>query len=469
MTFRFRALLVSASLAASLLAGPAFSQNVAYTGSLRIGVSDAVNTIGFRSNNAIPICAGQGSLVNPGTIGTLAGNLPINAGGSGGSGVGAPLTFRAVNPVDGGAQERTFDTCNVAIPGFLNPRLRSRTQVGSAQWPGRKGPHTSMISMAPLPTTIPTYMISAGGGNPNPVTVNTWTTTIAPGEAPIVYFGSAFSGTAPFLGGEGRIRIQPGPARYGGGIPFSGSGGVQLGINLCTSCWPQKLVPGDYGKVSYVNGFLPIGPQFFGTDAKGVHVVDAVTNTVITPSYTNPIGLIRGRQNWTYAGRTPGGSTQYQSGALLTVGGGNTQTPLDTPPPWRPDTITPFGCVISDPGPCLAVISDVAGTQWFNEWTTGMVTWTDMVGDFYTIRRASGFDVAVNPSSAISGETRHIQLVSPWGATVRPVGPWGLPVPTLGFGGVAILELRVIPVPEPSAGWLLSVGAIASLGLRGRR
>ncbi len=328
-----------------------------------------------------------------------------------------------------------------------------------------------MISTAPLPTTIPTYMVSAGGGNRNPVTVNTWTTTIRAGASSVMHFGSAFSGSAPFLGGNARVRIQPGPLRFGGGVPFSGRGGMQLGINFCTSCFPGKLMPGDYGFISYANGFLPIDPQVFGTDAKGAHIVDQLTDTRITPNYTNPIGLIHGRQNATFAARTPGGTTQYMSGAILTVGGGNTVTPSGTFMGfhWWPTSSITYDCVAAIPAPCPGVVSEVAHTGWFNEWTTGAVTWTDMFGDFWTIRRAEGYDVAVNPSTAVSGETRRIQLVSPWGAAVRPVGPFSLPVPWLAFGGVAILELRVIPVPEPSGAWLLLVGAIGFSGSKSAR
>ncbi len=73
---RIRSSLLAAALAAVLVASAASAQNVAYTGSLRIGMSDADNTIGFPFNNAIPLCAGQGPLVNPGTVGTLSSNLP---------------------------------------------------------------------------------------------------------------------------------------------------------------------------------------------------------------------------------------------------------------------------------------------------------------------------------------------------------------------------------------------------------
>ena len=469
-----------AALVAVLMAAPAFAQAVAYNGNLAMGLSDGDNTTGFPTNNALPICAGLGPVANPGTVGTLSGYLPINARGTGGAGVGATLTFNAVSPTNGGAQEKDNSTCNVAIPGFFNPRLRSRTQVGAAHFPGRKGPFPSSaapisvitaFTQAPAPATpTATYMLSAGGGNPNAVTVNTWTTTPAAGASSMTFMGSAFSASAPFLGaGQAAVRIQPGAARFGGGVPFSGGGGVQLGINFATTFGGLKLVPGDYGLVSYANGFLPTDPQLFGTDAKGHHIAAQVTTSVFTPSFMNPVGLINGRQNNTYAGRTPGGSTQFLSGAVLTVNN-NTATPTGTfMAPIGPSTFITLDCVTGLPAPCPEIVSDVAFTGYFNEWSTGVGTWTDMVGDFYTIRKRTGFDVAVASTTAVGGETRRLQLVSPWGATIKAVGIFGLPVPTLGFGGSAVLELNVIPIPEPGSIAMLGFGVAGLIGLRSVR
>ncbi len=310
------------------------------------------------------------------------------------------------------------------------------------------------------------------------MTVNTWTTTPAAGSPAQTYMGSAFSASAPFLGaGNAAVRIQPAAGRFGGGVPFSGGGGLQLGINFATEFGGQKLVPGDYGLVSYANGFLPTDPQLFGTDAKGLNIQAQVTTSIFTPSFTNPVGLINGRQNNTYAGRTPGGSTQFLSGAILTAGGGNTVTPFGTfmlpvgttgGTPMNPVFIT-ADCVTGVPFPCPEVVSDVAFTGHFNEWSTGVGTWTDMVGDFYTIRKRTGFDVAVATSTAVGGETRRLQLVSPWGATIKPVGVFGLPVPTLGFGGSAVLELNIIPIPEPGSIAMLGFGVAGLIGLRSVR
>ena len=409
------------TLAVVLMAAPAMAQGVAYNGKLHIGFSDTDNTNGFRSNNAIPICAGGGPLLNPGTYGTTQGTLLINAVGSGAPGVGGALTFNAVSPTNGGAQEKDNSTCNVAIPGFANPRLRSRTQVGAAHFPGRKGAYTTMLNTAPVPATpTATYMLSAGNGNTNAATVSTWTTTAAAGAVPNTFMGAAFSRSAPFLGaGGGLVRAQPGAARFGGGVPYSGGGGVQLGINFVTTFAGVALIPGDYGLVSYANGFLPTDPQLFGTDAKGVNIASQKTTAIFTPGVTLDAGLINGTQAATYVGRTPGGTTRLADGAVLTVGGGNTATPAGTfmfPVGTTGGTamapvLATADCVSGIPiGPCPQVISPVGFTGLFMEWTTGVGTWTDMIGDFYTIRKASGSDVAVAASTAVGGETRRLQM-----------------------------------------------------------
>ena len=437
-----------------LLSGPSFAQSVAYSGKLQIGFSDQDNVTGFRSNNAVPICAGGGELVNPGTIGTTLGTLLINAEGSGAPGVGGALTFHAVGGGHGGAQQRITSTCNVAIPGFANPRLRSRTQVGSAYFPGRKGLFTPNIHAAPVPTTpTATYMLSALGGNLQPGSVTAWT-TVATGSAPAVsHTGSAIEQSLPFFGvGLGVERIQPGPARFGGAMPYSGGGGVQLGINFITHSRQQRthgggtLEPGDYGIALYANGFLAFGPQFFGTAAKGVNIVSPITTTLYSVSFMNTIGLIQGRHDLTYAARTPGGSTQHQQGAIRTLAGGNTASPAVTPP-------------------APPIISPVAYSGFFGEWTTGKVTHTDRIGDFITIRKASGFDIVPAASTQISNETRRLQVVTPWAATIRPIGPFGLPIPSLGFGGIALMTVNVIPTPEPGMIGTLLAG-IAGLAAR---
>jgi hypothetical protein len=344
----------------------------------------------------------------------------------------------------------------VAIPGIANPRLRSRTQVGAAHWPSRKGDFTTMIQDAPVPTNpTATYKLSAGGGNTIATSVTTWTTMATAAGPANNFTGNAYEGTVPFFGaGLGVNRVQPGAARFGGGVPFSGGGGVQLGINFTTMTpGGAVLVPGDFGEVFYANGFLPTSPQLFGTDAKGVEIINRLTTgvygAITTPTFTYTAGLLAGRQDNTYAARTPGGTTKDQQGKIRTLGGGNTVTPVAPTP--------------------IPIVSPVAFTGLFGEWTTGAVTHTDKVGDFTTIRKAAGFDVPVTAGSALANETRRLQVVSPWSATIRPVGPFGLPVPALGFGGIAQLTLNVIPAPEPGSLAMLGVGALALAGLGAAR
>jgi len=445
---RFAFVVVSA-VVALLVADPSFSQAVAYSGKLQIGFGDQSNVVGVRLNNAVPHCAGAGELVNPGTIGTTLGTLVVNAEGSGVAGVGGSLTFHAVGGGKGGAQQKFPSSCLEVHPGFANPRLRSRTQIASAHFPGRKGPFTPNIHVAPVPTTpTATYMLSALGGNLQPATVTAWTTMASAGAPAVNYTGNAIEFSGPLLGtGLGVERIQPGPARFGGAIPYSGTSAVHLGVNFTTGIFPRpQPYQFDYGTLLYMNGLMAFGPQFFGTDAKGINILSPVTTSLYTASFSNTVGLLYGRHDLTFAARTPGGTTKHQQGAIRTVNGGNTVTPGSPP--------------------SILIVSPIAYSGFFGEWTTGRVTHTDKRPDFSTIRRASGFDIVPTGTTKISQETRRLQVVTPWAARVQPVGPFGLPVPTLGFGGIAALTVNIIPAPEPSMLVLTSIGSLALVGFR---
>lgn len=412
--------LVGAVAAASfLVAAPSFAQTVQYTGSLMIGFGDSDNPTDL-ANNAIPICAHTGpNPFAPQTFGSLAvyGQAEQTAGGAltfSGHGIGGGPQAGSGR---GGSEVKVNATCNVVVPSFLNPRFRSRTQVGAAKWPSVKGAFAGSGTTA-TPTATPTYMVSAGNGN-----------------------AAAFATVVPFYGVNGQVAVVPGANNFGGGIPFQGGGGVQLALNTTTMTALGGTLM-TFGVADYVNGFLPTDPQLFGTDAKG-----AFNNAATT---TFPNGLIVGQAE-NMALRTPGGTTIDQQGAIQTLFGGNTGTQA-----------TPAGPLLQSP-------AQFDGA--FFEWTTGMVQHTDMVGDFVTIRTATGYDFAPATSTAPLGTTRKLQLVSPWSASIALQGPFGFPVPDLGFGGLAVLTLDITPAPEPGTIALLGFGVagLAGLGAMRRR
>ena len=277
------------AVASFLVAAPSFAQTVQYTGSLMIGFGDSDNPDDL-SNNAIPICAHTGP--NPFAPQTF-GSLPVF--GQAEQTAGGALTFQGhgvgggpqAGSGAGGSEVRVNATCNVAVPAFLNPRLRSRTQVGAGKWPSVVGDFAGSGTTA-TPTATPTYMVSAGGGN-----------------------AADFATPIPFFAGNGAVNVVAGGNNYGGGIPFQGGGGVQLGLNTTT------MTPGGgtlmtFGVVDYVNGFLPTDPQLFGTNAKGVF------NGTLGTTTTFPNGLVVGAPN-TLALRTPGGTTINAQGAVQTL------------------------------------------------------------------------------------------------------------------------------------------------------
>lgn len=413
--------ILAAATATLLFAGQGLAQTVVqYRGSLMIGFGDSDNPLDV-ANNAIPICAVNGSPFAVATFGSLpvygratqtaAGALTFAAQGAG-DGAGPQ-----VDSLKGGAEVRVPATCNVQVPPFLNPRLRSRIQAAGEKFPGIKGPWAGTF-MTPTPMVAPTWMVGPGQG--------------------FAFGGAVLNQPVPFYAGGGADRITKGPNNYGGAIQYQGGGGVQLGINV-TVMTPGGGPLATFGIVRYVNGFLPTDPTVFGTDATGVN------GPFPTLPAAFPNGLIAGVKR-TMALRTPGGATINQQGKIVTLLGGN--------------TVTPMG------GPSLISPVDFQGA--FYEWTTGMVRHTDMIGDFVTIRTATGFDrtpAAPLFGTAVHGTTRKLQLVSPWSASIKKAGPFGLPVPNLGFGGVAVLNLKITPAPEPGTLAMVGLGALGVAGL----
>lgn len=394
---------------------------VQYRGKLRIGFGNGVPN-GDLSNNGIPACAAT-NVFAPQTFATL----PVT-GRANQTAMGA-LTFSAHGRFKGpggpgsgrgGAAVKFAATCNVEIPGFLDPRLRSRIQSAEEIFPGIKGPYIG-TNMTPTPVATATWMVGPGQGHS--------------------FAGATAMIPMPFLTGRGAVNLAKGPLNYGGAIQYQGGGGVQIGVNTrtLTPNGLRPLAPGDYGLVRYANGFLPTKPTIFGTEATG--------NKGPGPTTAFPNGVIVG-QLATFAARTPGGTTRNQQGFVRTVGGGNTG----------------MG------GVGLQLRTPIRFLGAFFQWTTGMVQHTDMVGDFVTNRVATG-GLNLAPTAMqiqdLPQATRKLSLVTPFSATIKKVG--GLPIPfaQLGFGGVAKLDLAIAPVPEPSAIAMLGVG-VAGVGVLAR-
>lgn len=407
-------LLASASL---FVAGQGSAQTtVQYTGSLMIGFGDSDNfalPVPEISNNAIPVCAVNG---NPFLAYTF-GSLPVfGRAVQSGAGPGATLMFkghgRPFSPgqtpsLQGGAERRVSATCNVAIPPFANPRLRSRIQAAGEIFPGTRGPWQG-TGMTAIPAVSPDW-------------------TVGPGQG-FDFAGPSLVTLVPFLGGNGAVSVNKGGNNFGGAIQYQGGGGVQLGINVATMTGGGMTLM-TFGVVNYVNGFLPTDPTIMGTDATGVNAP--------TTAMSFPNGLIAGRLA-TMAFRTPGPmGTINQQGNII-------NTPMGQP-----------------------IITPVAFNGAFFEWTTGTARHSDMVGDFVTNRSAMGQDIAV--VGGPNGTTRRLQLVSPWSASIKRVGPFGLPIPQLGFGGLAVLKLNIQPAPEPGLIAMLGVGIAGIAGLAAMR
>lgn len=420
---RHKLILVGLLAAASFVVATQGSAQtvVQYTGSLMIGFGDSDNfglPVPEISNNAIPVCAVNG---NPFLAYTF-GSLPVYGravqGGAGGPGAtlmfkGHGFPFSGQTPsLQGGAERRAPSTCNVAIPPFANPRLRSRIQAAGEIFPGTRGPWAG------------TFMTAAPGAAPD------W--TVGPAQG-FNFGGMTLFTPVPMFGGNGGVTVKKGANNFGGAIQYQGAGGVQLGINAATMT-PMGAALMTFGLVPYINGFLPTDPTIMGTDATGVDFTGAALP--ISMGTTFPDGLLAGRRG-AMAFRTPG--------------------PMGT--------VNQHGVIATNMG--VQIISPVNFVGAFFEWTTGTARHSDMVGDFVTNRTAMGQDIAV--VGGPNGTTRRLQLVSPWSASIKLVGPFALPIPQLGFGGLAVLRLNIQPAPEPTAIAMLGAGLLGVAGLAAAR
>ena len=414
------------ALASVLFAAPAMAQNVVqYTGTLRTGFGDSDNPTDI-ANNGLPICAATNPFA-PSTFNTLAVDgyayqEPSTTGP-------AKLRFLGVEALTltdnnaagpgahGGAEIKELSTCQVVVPPFFNPRLRSRTQQADVKWPATQGElQTAGVNAATnVYNGVAVYDVAAGDG-------------FSAGNKVIPY---------PFFGAGDQQNITPGPNRYGGGIPWQGGGAVQLGINTTTLTPAGNNPLATFGVAEYVNGLLPTDPTLFGSAADSTGVATGLLGGNPATMAFRTAGPVQPASQWPTLGIPA-------DGAIKTLLGGNTATPNATP------------------GSLVPLISPFQFSGQFQRWTTGTVRHVDAVGDFVTDRTAMGFDNAVTGGAT----TRQLQLVTPWGATIAKAGPFGFPIPDLGFGGVSVVTLNIQPVPEPGSMAMIGFGVAGLLGLR---
>ena len=473
------------------LVAPAGAGVVQYSGKLRAGFGNSWNisnpALGVGpSNNGLPVCA----VTNPFVHQTW-GTLYVQGYANQGVGTHPSIMFDAFRPLgdtsgtnfvgqpggNGGAFPRVRATCQVKIPPFANPRLRSRTQYAGGGWP------KAVTTMATL---------VQGGG----IDVGTGMSVVIP---------------IPFLTAAGNQYITTGPRHFGGnaGVETTGpviystyvsagnhglGNGVQLGINVAT------LTPGGlkklatYGLIDYLGGYLPTGPNGLG-DGGGTHRVLGSLTTMGAPiatpaltcgtlmtsacpqvglgpsSKTNISQAIAPGHQTTYSDffalRTPGPMTasfitSMTQGKIQTVYGGNTPASGFCTPPGT----TAAPC----PLPGIPLNSTFHIRIAAHQGTTGMVKHTDMVGDYITSRSTTGSDLT-GLTGQPDGATRRLQSVTPWSATIRGIGPFPIKnfIPALGFGGLAATVLDIQPAPEPGAMVALGLGVVTLVGLRRAR
>jgi len=445
------------------LAAPSFAGPVQYTATLKSGFADSYH--GSISNNGLPVCAQDNRVffqfeIAPGVFIPLptvlgkheTGTMYAQGYASTGGGTHASVMFPQqqalgattgtniaglTNVGNGGAFARVRATCQILLPAFQNSRFRTRNQFAGGGWPGETG--TVAVNQG---------MDFGGAGVPGSI------------DVPI-----------PFFTGLGRQHITKGARNFGGGIPAVTTGptiyssfvsslnrglgnGVALGINTATLTPTAMAAPlKTFGKVEYLQGYLPTGPNKAGGDT-GTHRTSADPQAIATGMQTTYTNF--------FAFRTKGGSTVAQHGFIKTGGGGNTGAGL---PPGAGGGV---GCAPgANPGPCLNTPAQIRIA--LQQLTTGTVLHTDSVGDYLTVRGTTGFDLTGASGTGPDGTTRKLSLVAPFSAVIRMVGPFGLGVfvPDLGFGGIGnnTFNFQPAPVPEPASMLALGFGTVALFGL----
>ena len=408
------------------LTASAQSVVVQYRGTITVGFGDGGPSQAGNpdlANNGLPPCA-KANPYAPAITATLplngivkqsvSGNLDFAPYGRGNAATGMNLAGGTGG--NGGMNPRNTATCQVPFPPFINPRLRLRTQIGGAVWPS-----------ATLNGATDVLSANAAGG-----------------PSSLVY-------PIPFPGftGLGAELVSAGANTFGGILPRNGTGRVNLGLNTVTATVQGHVLQppqafggtgppqGDFGLVNYFSGLLPTGPSAMGTVANTAMGVGNYLSATADFTMHTPGG--------------PNGTPGVTVSVPVTIG------------------VTANGAPIIQIFP----VKDKAALEGvFFKFTTGFVQHSDQVGDFFTTLNGQGFDCQVasctanqgGGTSAPNGTTRKLQLVTPWGAGIRSLPPApDLFDPQLGFGGLAVVLLKI--APEPGSTALLAVGIAGLFGV----